>query len=211
MNLIYRLACFIILLSAPVSYAATVTYDFSGSIIGAHHRLSPSISRSDSFFGSFSIAGTDESSRHHSDIINGFINIAGLEYEFTDHDLLLIDSYHSDLYGIFDSSLEDGALTGPSIAGRAVSALQFIFADWRGADGGYSGSPDGVNGLTSSQLLQLSLFDTNRVVLNFGHRIAFGQIDSLVATPVPAAAWLFFAGLVGLFGRQIIRGKRSHG
>lgn len=204
-NLIFRIICTVALLSSPFTYAASVTYDFSGSISYANSNLSPSISRGEDFFGSFSVNGTDRAARRHRDIINGSISVGGLDYQFVDYDLYLQDSSYQDNYWIFNGAFGNGGISGPSIGGYAVSSVQFIFSDWRGPDGSFWSRPDGVNGLTSSQLLYLSLFDSARVVFKFGRQLAKGRIDSLAITPLPAAAWLFFTGLAGLFGGKMVR------
>lgn len=207
MKITCRLICSIILIASPLSYAATVTYNFSGYVDTASHRLSPSIDPGNSFSGSLSVNGSNLSSPWQRNIINGSINVGGLAYEFTDFDLFLQDTSSTDRYLVSNGA---GGISGPEIGDRELSSLRFVFFDRRGVDGTSSTSPDAVNGFTSSQLLQLALFDGNRIILNFGAQSATGSISSLVATPLPAAAWLFISGILALFGRRYVLARRSN-
>ena len=71
------------------------------------------------FSGSFVVNLSGQSSRNHSDIFNRIITVAGLEYQFTDYDLLLRDSSILDKYGVFDWYFGKGCVDGPSINSRA--------------------------------------------------------------------------------------------
>lgn len=202
-----RLLCFLVALVVGDVHGASITYDFSGSLNKVSGSLTPDLAVNDGFEGSFSVNGTNQSSRRHRDIIDGRISVGGIDYQFTDYDLFLRNGTYLDQYWIFNGSFGNGGISGPSINGRAVSDVQFIFSDWRGSDGSFWSNPDGVEGLTSDQLLQLSLFDSARIVLRFGYSFAKGNISNLAVTPLPAAIWFFLLGIGALFGRKFYASK----
>ena len=199
---IFGLLCLAV---AMPSLGATVTYDYSGSIHSVNRLLSSEISVGDHLNGSFTIRGDSSSSALNRDLIDGQISIGDFDYEFTDYDLFLHDGSRLDIFWVFNSSYGAGDISGPSINNQVLTTIQFILFDTVGFRGGYWTRPDAISGLNPSQLLQLSLFDSARIVLGFGHRQVSAQITSLSAVPLPAAAWLFVLGLGGLVGRKLSR------
>lgn len=196
---IFSVLCFAV---AMPSLAASVTYDYSGSIHSVNRLLSSELSVGDYLNGSFTIRGNDSSSHLHRDLIDGQISVGGFDYKFTDYDLFLSDGSRLDIFWIFNSSQGAGEITGPSINNRALTNIQFVLFDTVDSRWGHWTRPDAIEGLNPSQLLQLSLFDSARIVLNFGNRQVSGHIASLSAVPLPAAAWLFILGLGGLAARK---------
>jgi hypothetical protein len=182
------------------SYAATISYNFTGEVSGLYAPIADAFSIGDSITGSFDV-DTDSmtSSFNHSsrwDVDNLQVNIGGY-YDITGTNGSMSISSDSTYGGSFNISFSNSS--EPRVFGNPVNGLPIGYFDIQ-LDWFHDAGP--LDYLSLPALVPLEEVSWDRSNINFpsdSERLSF-EITSISQVPVPAAAWMFSTALLGLVG-----------